>query len=101
MNRIHHAAWRTLGAWRKPIWAGRFCRAAHTGERRLAGDVGSAVRQTCRGRSVLVMRIVNARDGRKGRSVADAIDPAHNTALMALNGRREDQTKKLKDPHQA
>ena len=49
--------------------------------------------------AVRIMQIVNARDGRTGQSMADAIDPAHTPALAALNGRLEGRTETLKNPH--
>jgi hypothetical protein len=48
--------------------------------------------------AVRVMQIVIGRDGRTAQSMADAIDPAHERALAALNGRLEGRTQKLKNP---
>jgi hypothetical protein len=49
--------------------------------------------------AVRIMQIVIGRDGRTEQSMADAIDPAHEPALAALNGRLEGRTEKLKNPH--
>ena len=39
------------------------------------------------------------RHGNTEQSLADALDPAHEPALMALNEKLEGRTKKLKNPH--
>jgi hypothetical protein len=49
--------------------------------------------------AVRIMQIVIGRDGRTAQSMADAIGPAHEPALTALNGRLEGQTEKLKNPY--
>ena len=49
--------------------------------------------------AVRIMQIVIGRDGRTAQTMADAIDPAHEPALTALNGRLEGRTEKLKNPH--
>jgi hypothetical protein len=49
--------------------------------------------------AVRIMQIVIGRDGRTAQNMADAIDPAHEPALTALNGRLEGQTEKLKNPY--
>ena len=49
--------------------------------------------------AVRIMQIVIGRDGRTAQSMADAIDPAHEPALAALNGRLEGRTEKLKNPY--
>jgi hypothetical protein len=46
-----------------------------------------------------IMQLVIGRDGRTAQSMADAIDPANETALKALNGSLEGRTEKLKNPH--
>jgi hypothetical protein len=50
--------------------------------------------------AVRVMQIVIGRDGKTGQIIADAIDPAHEPALTALNQKLEGRTEKLKNPHQ-
>jgi len=49
--------------------------------------------------AVRIMQIVIGRNGQTGQSMADAIDPAHEPALTALNSRLEGRTEKLKNPH--
>jgi len=49
--------------------------------------------------AVRIMQIVIGRNGQTGQSMADAIDPAHEPALTALNGRLEGRTETLKNPH--
>ena len=46
-----------------------------------------------------IMQLVIGRDGRTAQSMADAIDPANETALKALNGSLEGRTEKLKNSH--
>jgi hypothetical protein len=48
--------------------------------------------------AVRIMQIVIGRDGKTGQVLADAIDPAHEPALTALNGKLEGRTEKLKNP---
>ena len=49
--------------------------------------------------AVRIMQIVIGRAGQTGQSMTDAINPAHAPALTALNGRLEERTEKLKNPH--
>jgi DDE family transposase len=49
--------------------------------------------------AVRIMQIVIGRDGKTEQVLADAIEPAHEPALMALNGKLEGRTEKLKNPH--
>ncbi len=49
--------------------------------------------------AVRIMQIVIGRNGQTGQSMADAIDPAHEPALTALNSRLEGRTETLKNPH--
>src|SRR5208337_4304392 len=49
--------------------------------------------------AVRIMQIVIGRDGKTGQVLADAMDPAHQPALTALNGKLEGRTEKLKNPH--
>lgn len=49
--------------------------------------------------AVRIMQVVIGRNGQAGQSMADAIDPAHEPALTALNSRLEGRTEKLKNPH--
>jgi len=49
--------------------------------------------------AVRIMQIVIGRDGRTAQNMADAIDPANEPALTALNGRLEGKTEKLKNPY--
>ena len=46
-----------------------------------------------------IMQIVIGRDGKTGQTMADAMEPAHEPALAALNKKREGSTEKLKNPH--
>jgi Transposase DDE domain len=48
--------------------------------------------------AVRIMQIVIGRDGKTGQVLADAMDPAHEPALTALNGKLEGRTEKLKNP---
>ena len=48
--------------------------------------------------AVRIMQIVIGRDGRTAQNMADAIDPAHEPALTALNGRLEGQTETYGPP---
>jgi hypothetical protein len=45
------------------------------------------------------MQIVIGRDGKTGQTMADAMEPAQEPALAALNKKREGSTEKLKNPH--
>ena len=49
--------------------------------------------------AVRIVQIVIGRDGKTGQVLADAMDPAHQPALTALNGKLEGRTEKLKNPH--
>jgi hypothetical protein len=49
--------------------------------------------------AVRIMQIVIGRDGKTGQVLADAMDPVHEPALKALNGKLEGRTEKLKNPH--
>jgi len=49
--------------------------------------------------AVRIMQIVIGRNGETGQVLADAIDPAHEPALTALNRKLEGRTEKLKNPH--
>ena len=49
--------------------------------------------------AVRIMQIVIGRDGKTEQVLADALDPAHEPALMALNEKLEGRTEKLKNPH--
>jgi len=49
--------------------------------------------------AVRIMQIVIGRDGRTGQVLADAMDPACEPALTALNNKLEGRTEKLKNPH--
>ncbi len=49
--------------------------------------------------AVRIVQITLGRDGRTGQSMADAIDPAAEPALRAINRRVEGNTEKLKNPH--
>lgn len=49
--------------------------------------------------AVRIMQIVIGRDGKTGQTLADAMDPAHEPALTALNRKVEGRTEKLKNPH--
>jgi hypothetical protein len=46
-----------------------------------------------------ISRATASDNGQTGQSMTDAIDPAHAPALTALNGRLEERTEKLKNPH--
>jgi Transposase DDE domain len=46
-----------------------------------------------------IMQIVIGRDGKTGQTMADAMEPAHEPALAALNKKLEGSTEKLKNPH--
>jgi NOL1/NOP2/fmu family ribosome biogenesis protein len=46
--------------------------------------------------AVRIMQIVLGRDGKTAQSLADALEPTHEPALMALNGKLEGRTEKLK-----
>jgi hypothetical protein len=49
--------------------------------------------------AVRIMQIVIGRDGKTSQTLADAMDPACEPALSALNGKLEGRTEKLKNPH--
>ena len=49
--------------------------------------------------AVRIMQIVIGRNGKTEHVLADAIDPAHEPALTALNEKLEGRTEKLKNPH--
>jgi len=49
--------------------------------------------------AVRIMQIAIGRNGQTRQSMADAIDPAHEPALTALNSRLEGRTETLKNPH--
>lgn len=49
--------------------------------------------------AVRIMQIVIGRDGKTDQVLDDAMDPAHEPALTALNGKLEGKTEKLKNPH--
>ncbi|MDT5010714.1 MAG: hypothetical protein QOH57_2331 [Mycobacterium sp.] len=49
--------------------------------------------------AVRIMQIVIGRDGKTAQSLADALEPTHEPALMALNEKLEGRTEKLKNPH--
>jgi hypothetical protein len=51
--------------------------------------------------AVRIMQIVIGRDGKTEQVLADALDPAHEPALMALNEKLKGRTEKLKNPHPA
>jgi hypothetical protein len=49
--------------------------------------------------AVRIVQIVLGRDGATGQSMADAIDPAAQPVLAAINRKVEGNTEKLKNPH--
>ena len=70
-------------------------------DRCIAGDGGAKVRETGCGGADRGSADHADRDwpGRQDRTVlADALDPAHEPALVALNGKLEGRTEKLKNP---
>ena len=49
--------------------------------------------------AVRIVQIVLGRDGHTGQGMADAIDPASEPVLRAINRRVEGKSEKLKNPH--
>lgn len=49
--------------------------------------------------AVRIVQIVVGRDGRTGQPMADAVDPANEAALQAINRKVEGNTQKLRNPH--